>query len=383
MAKDDYNIGTAMDFEISSKSSADILAYIQFVDGAEPWEIPEEGATLSQLKDYYTKPAYKTNAQGKRVLARGPLATSLEAGLRDTVRIGKVKWKTIIDKNTGKRDLALDGTEWKVEDAGAPIPPIHVNCRCERVPIADAKGYRTEPAKSKAVKFRKSKSIGEAENWAQSNLKFVGDVSYTDLTLKDANEINKTMLDMAGLYDDFEKPFNLVAVNTKVDYSGAFTMGNYQRQGGTNSLYIATDWKKKANKAERYRQKHSTVKYMEKELNKKKVELAKWRDDLKWEAEGTSYRKYLDDQITQSTELIELWEKQLQEVRKRFNEKAPMVFATNLKDIVTHEFGHAMNADVFNKARTGKDAVSVLLNKKREKIKDDVASGWYWKAKVG
>ena len=135
--KDYTQIGATLQISTEAKDAAAILDFIRFVDANEPQDLPPEGATLAELKDYYTKPAYMTKADGSRVKVRGPLAGSLEEGLEQTVRVGKVKWITVIDRNTAKRDKELNGTEWDVQDRSAPIPPLHINCRCRREPIED------------------------------------------------------------------------------------------------------------------------------------------------------------------------------------------------------------------------------------------------------
>jgi hypothetical protein len=144
MAEEDYNIGSNMVFDIQEASTAAIVQYINFVDQGEPWDLLPEDAYLFQLKDYYTKAAYKTNPDGSRTRVRGPLANSLEEGLANTVRIGKVKWITVLDRNTGKRDRELNGTKWRVEDPAAPIPPLHIGCRCRREPVVDSRGFRSK-----------------------------------------------------------------------------------------------------------------------------------------------------------------------------------------------------------------------------------------------
>ena len=126
MADDQYNIGSALLLDIATAVKDEIIQYIRFIDASEPWDLPEEDWTMAQLRDYYTKPAYKTLANGKRVKARGPLAPSLEAGLRDTVRTGKVEWITILDRNTAKRDRELDGTIWDVTDPSGVTYTIQI-----------------------------------------------------------------------------------------------------------------------------------------------------------------------------------------------------------------------------------------------------------------
>ena len=56
-AKDYTQIGAALFLDIKAKSAASIVGFIRFVDANEPWDLPPEGATLAQLKDYYTQPA--------------------------------------------------------------------------------------------------------------------------------------------------------------------------------------------------------------------------------------------------------------------------------------------------------------------------------------
>ena len=138
MADDNYRqTGATLVVKTEAKDEAAILNFIRYVDATDPQDLPPEAATLAELRDYYTKPAYKTTKTGKRVKVRGPLADSLEDGLKNEVRVGKVKWITVLDRNTAKRDRELNGTIWEASDPSAPIPPLHINCRCRREPIED------------------------------------------------------------------------------------------------------------------------------------------------------------------------------------------------------------------------------------------------------
>jgi len=228
-AKDYTQVGAGLTLNIVSKSAEDILAYIRFIDANEPWDLPPEGSTLSDLRDYYTKPAYKTTATGKRVKVRGPLADSLEEGLRDTVRVGKVKWITVLDRNTAKRDRELNGTIWDVENRSAPIPPLHINCRCRREPIEDkVEAYGNEPKMSQVQK-RDAQRLKDAENgvWRKATSKSDATRQLETLVQTGAKQVGNE----GGLYPFNEKtnvPYAVFGDRNsgmygKVDFDKTFT----------------------------------------------------------------------------------------------------------------------------------------------------------------
>jgi len=139
---DQKNVSHQVEFVINTATREEIIASIRAIDKAADAVLPDD-APLVAIREYATEPAYRIGKDGKRVLARGPLADSLESYLRTFIRVGKVRWQSVIDRNTGQLDAELDNTEWAADDPAAPIPPLHPNCRCRRVPIPDREGgYR-------------------------------------------------------------------------------------------------------------------------------------------------------------------------------------------------------------------------------------------------
>jgi hypothetical protein len=132
--KSEPTFGTTL---VISFASADaILRSIRAVDNMAADAIAsDDDFPLQAIKDYATKPAYKTTAEGKRIKVRGPLADSLEEYLKSFLRVGKVRWEAVLDENTAPLDRALNGTIWDADDPAAPLPPAHFRCRCRRVPI--------------------------------------------------------------------------------------------------------------------------------------------------------------------------------------------------------------------------------------------------------
>jgi hypothetical protein len=132
--KSEPTVGTVLVISFASEDA--ILRSIRAVDDMAADAIAsDDDFPLQAIKDYATKPAYKTTAEGKRVKVRGPLAASLEDYLKGFLRIGKVRWESVLDDRTGDIDRSLDGTVWNADDPASPIPPIHISCRCRRVPI--------------------------------------------------------------------------------------------------------------------------------------------------------------------------------------------------------------------------------------------------------
>ena len=132
--KSEPTVGTTLRLDISTASAPAILRSIRAVDAQAADTFDDNDFPLQAIKDYATTPAYKT-VNGRRVKARDPLADSLEDYLKGFLRVGKVRWVTVLDANTAPLDRSLNGTIWDADDPAAPIPPNHVNCRCLRQPI--------------------------------------------------------------------------------------------------------------------------------------------------------------------------------------------------------------------------------------------------------
>jgi len=139
LADDQKQVSHTLGFQINTATKEAIIQSIRRVDDISLEVLPND-APLAAVRDYATKPAYRTTADGRRVKARGPLADSLEDYIRTFVRVGKVRWESVIDDRTAEVDAALNGTIWDADDPAAPIPPLHPNCRCRRVPIPDEEG---------------------------------------------------------------------------------------------------------------------------------------------------------------------------------------------------------------------------------------------------
>lgn len=138
--EDDAEVGSAVAFTFTQETRTSIINSIRLIDDTETIDLLPDDAALGEIRDYATKSAFKTLKNGNTVKVRGPLANSLEDYIRDFVRIGKVKWVTVIDKRTGERDRELNGTIWNANDTFAPLPPLHPHCRCNREPVTDNSG---------------------------------------------------------------------------------------------------------------------------------------------------------------------------------------------------------------------------------------------------
>jgi len=135
--EDDAVVGTTVAFSFTVESREAIIKSIRFIDSTATEDLLPADAALGEIRDYATKPAFKVNKDGTRLMVRPALAGSLEEYIQGFIRIGKVRWNTVIDKRTGKRDRELNGTIWNANDTFAPLPPLHPNCRCHRSPISD------------------------------------------------------------------------------------------------------------------------------------------------------------------------------------------------------------------------------------------------------
>lgn len=96
---------------------------------------------------------------------------------------------------TKKKPLPLEELE----------PVHHPNCRCTVIPVVDLKKYE----KYDTLKYRESKSIKEAEEYARNTLN-IKNVSYKGCDLKTANEWNKGLYDNFRRFPELKKEFNFV-----------------------------------------------------------------------------------------------------------------------------------------------------------------------------
>ena len=125
------SIASSLSIRITSATASSIAEWVEAADsGLLVGSTNPNDLAIQTIEKYVTSSKY---SNGKKV--RGPLARSLKDFLRQEVTTDEVIWDSVIDKNTGQRDRELNGTKWKVDDMASPIPPIHVGCRCRRVPV--------------------------------------------------------------------------------------------------------------------------------------------------------------------------------------------------------------------------------------------------------